>query len=107
MLRREFAMYMLAYNSIRKVSAEAARRRGIRPHEISFQHTRQTITEFFPRLHGAVDREHWIVSLLETVADVLVANRPNRIEPRTCKKRPQQFPPPTEPRHKFKSRNKK
>jgi hypothetical protein len=107
MLRREFAMYMLAYNSIRKVSAEAARRRGVEPHEISFQHTRQTITEFFPRLHGAVDREHWIVSLLETVAAVLVANRPDRIEPRTCKKRPKAYPPPDETRQKFKSRNNK
>jgi hypothetical protein len=107
MLRREFATYLLAYNSIRKVSAEAARHRGVKPLEISFTHTKQSIREFFPRLHGAVDREHWIESLLKTVAELLVANRPGRIEPYTSKKRPKDYPPPKENRHKYKQRKTK
>jgi len=101
MLRREFATYLLAYNSIRKVSAAAAHKGGKRPHEISFQHTKQSISEFFPRLHGAVDREHWIVSLLELVAEIRIAHRPGRIEPYTTKKRPKEYPPPTETRRKY------
>jgi hypothetical protein len=107
MLRREFATYLLAYNSIRQVSAEAARHRGVGPLQISFTHTKQSITEFFPRLHGALNREHWIVSLLETVAEILVGNRPGRIEPYTCKKRPKDYPPPKETRHKYKQRKTK
>jgi hypothetical protein len=107
MLRREFATYLLAYNSIRKVSAEAACHRGVKPLAISFTHTQQSILEFFPRLHSAVDREHWIVSLLETVAEILVGNRPGRIEPYTSKKRPKDYPPPKETRQKYKRRKMK
>jgi hypothetical protein len=107
MLRREFATYLLAYNSIRKVAWEAARHRGVKPLEISFTHTKQSILEFFPRLHGAVDRDHWIVSLLETVAEILVGHRPGRIEPYTSKKRPKDYPHPKENRHNYKQRKTK
>lgn len=38
---------------------------------------------------------------------VIVANRPDRIEPYTCKTRPKDFPTPTEPRAKYKRRKQK
>lgn len=105
MVRKEFATYVLAYNSIRKVGMEAAREHSLLPHQISFKHTLQSITEFFPRFHNRqCTLDHWLNAFLTTVAEVLVANRPNRIEPYTCKTRPKEFPPPKETRHSYKAR---
>jgi hypothetical protein len=107
MVRKELASYLLAYNCIRRVGAEAAREEGLDPYEISFKNTKQAITEFFPRLHQSCNLIHWIEGLLQTVASVIVGNRPDRIEPYTCKTRPKDFPTPKEPRAKYKSRKQK
>lgn len=98
MVRKEFAAYLLAYNCIRRVASEAARASGQHPHAMSFKHTMQTINEFFRRFHQHTDVNHWIISLLTTVAEVRVANRPNRIEPYTSKTRPKEYPPPKQTR---------
>lgn len=50
-VRKEFASYLLAYNCVRRLGAEAAVREGREPYEMSFKHTKQTLTEFFPRFH--------------------------------------------------------
>jgi DDE family transposase len=107
MLRKEFALYLLAYNCIRRVGAEAAREKKLEPYEISFKHTQQTINEFFPRLHQSHNLNFWIEQLLHTVAGVIVGNRPDRIEPYTCKTRPQDFPAPKETRTSYKKRKAK
>lgn len=104
MVRKEFAAYLLAYNCVRRVGVEAASLNHLKPHEVSFKHTMQTINEFFRRFHQASDVQHWITSLLSTVAQVIVANRPDRIEPYTCKTRPKDYPTPKEPRSRYKSR---
>lgn len=102
MVRKEFATYLLAYNCVRRVGKEAADAAGLQPREVSFKHTMQTINEFFRRFHHGCDLTHWLNSLLETVAEVIVANRPNRVEPYTCKTRPKEFSPPNEPRITYK-----
>ena len=107
MVRKELASYLLAYNCIRRVGAEAAREGELEPHEISFKNTKQAITEFFPRLHRSCSLIHWIDGLLQTVASVIVGNRPDRIEPYTCKTRPKDYPTPKETRAKYKSRKQK
>lgn len=107
MLRKEFALYLVAYNCIRLVGAEAARDQGLEPYQISFTHTKQSINAFFPRLHQTADRFQWVEQLLHTIAAVIVANRPNRIEPYSCKTRPQEFPHPKETRAQYKSRIKR
>lgn len=104
MVRKEFAAYLLAYNCIRRVGMEAAQASGLKPREISFKHTMQSINEFFPRFSHACDIDKWLTSLLITVAEVLVANRPDRIEPYTCKTRPKDYPTPKEPRSAYKNR---
>lgn len=103
MLRKEFATYLLSYNSIRRMGLEGARWGEQRPHEISFQHTRQSLNEFLPRFHQSQDRNHWLNSLLETLAEVPVAHRPDRIEPYTCKTRPKDWPPPQQTRQAYKA----
>lgn len=104
MVRKEFATYLLAYNCVRRVGKEAADAKGLKPREISFKHTMQTINEFFRRFHNGCDLSHWINSLLCTVAEVLVDNRPDRIEPYTCKTRPKEFRTPRELRSTYKRR---
>ena len=107
MVRKEFAAYLLAYNCIRRLGAEAARSSGLKPREISFKHTMQSINEFFPRVTHTRDIDRWLDSLLTTVAEILVANRPDRIEPYTCKTRPNGYPTPKEPRSVYKCRKKR
>jgi hypothetical protein len=103
MVRNEFAMYLLAYNCVRRVAHEAAAIHNVLPHEISFKHTLQTINEFFRRFHHT-NFTTWLTNLLDNLPQVKVANRPNRIEPYTCKTRPKDFPPTNEPRADYKRR---
>jgi IS4 transposase len=103
MVRKEFATYLLAYNCIRRLAYAAAAREKVKPHEISFKHTLQTTNEFFRRFHHS-DFTTWLTNFLETVAEVKVANRPDRIEPYTTKKRPKDFPHTNEPRADYKRR---
>jgi hypothetical protein len=107
MIRNEFMMYLLAYNAIRRVAAEAARDAKSPPSRISFQNTRQAINAFFPSLPRVRDVLHWLKHLLHVVASVSVGHRPNRIEPYSCKTRAQEFPPPKEPRARYKRRKQK
>lgn len=104
MVRKEFALYLLAYNCVRRLGAEAARKEGREPYEISFKNTKQTITEFFPRFHQSCNLSQWIEDLLQTIASVIVGQRPNRIEPYTCKTRPKDYPTPKETRQRYKNR---
>jgi IS4 transposase len=106
MVRKEFAMYLLAYNCIRRLAYEAAVRQKVRPHEISFKHTLQTTNEFFRRFHQS-EFTNWLENFLDTVVEVKVANRPDRIEPYTCKTRPKDFPPTNETRSDYKRRMRK
>lgn len=103
MVRKEFAMHLLAYNCVRRVAFEAATAHHVHPHELSFKHTVQTLNEFFRRFHQS-DFLPWLKNFLETLAEVRVANRPNRIEPYTCKTRPKDFPPTNEARSEYKRR---
>lgn len=103
MMRKEFATYLLTYNCVRRVACEAATEHGINPRQVSFKHTMQTINEFFRRFHQS-DLVAWVTALLSTVAEILVGNRPNRIEPYTCKRRPKEFPTPKVPRQTYKRR---
>jgi hypothetical protein len=46
MVRKELWVYLLAYNAIRLLMAQAAHSAGIHPREISFKHTVQMWTEW-------------------------------------------------------------
>jgi putative transposase len=106
LMRKEFATYLLAYNCVRRLAYEAAAAHNLQPHEISFKHTLQTTNEFFRRFHQS-DFTTWLTNFLATLAEVQVANRPDRIEPYTIKTRPKDFPPTNEPRSAYKRRQSK
>lgn len=61
-------MYLLAYNLIRQVMAEAAMKSGVSPHEIRFKGNLQTHNQFLPLLAEAVSLGHWYDSLLTAIA---------------------------------------
>ncbi len=97
-VRKEIWAYLLAYNMIRAIMAQAAYHHDIEPRQISFKGTMQTINAF-RGYHGTdlPDLPGWHDALLEAVAYHHIADRPNRIEPRAIKRRPKQHRLLTEP----------
>ena len=71
MVRKEIWAHLLAYNLIRGVMAEAARRHGLPPRRLSFQGARQMIEGFRVELNRAApggSRAWWAV-MLGAIAD--------------------------------------
>ena len=103
-VRNEFYMHLLAYNLIRQVMSEAALRADVCPHHISFKGAMQTLNKFLPTLKDCVSLPLWYDSLLDAIATHIVADRPDRIEPRCRKKRPKKFKNLREHRSAYKNR---
>lgn len=99
MVRKEFAMYLLAYNVVRGVQQEAARQRHVQPWQLSFTGALQTLCEFLPCFHQASSCETWLAQLLQFAAQLEVGYRPNRVEPYALKRRPKDYPPLQQPRN--------
>jgi len=106
LVREEIYGHLLAYNLIRGVMAEAARRHGVSPRELSFQGARQTIEAFRGEPGGATgDRgERLIEAALRAIAYHRVGDRPDRVEPRVVKRRPKAYPRMQVPRALARSR---
>ena len=86
MNEKELWVYLLAYNLIRLLMAQAASNAGVDPRTISFKHTSQTWTEWHSRGLGASQ------TMFALIAQVPVGHRPARIEPRQRKRRPKPYP---------------
>lgn len=102
-VRNEFWTHLLGYNLIRGVMASAARESGRLPWEISFKGTLQTLNQFLPILLSRISNEAWCKALLTAVATHIVANRPDRFEPRLVKHRPKPYSYLSKPRRSYKS----
>lgn len=87
MSEKEVWVYMLAYNLIRLLMAQAALQAGVSPRQLSFKHTAQIWTEWTVR--GLATAHHEI--LFRAIAQLRVGNRPGRIEPRARKRRPKSY----------------
>lgn len=100
MVRKEVWVHLLAYNLVRTVMAQAARRKRCQPREVSFAAAVQTVKAF-----------RWLLLLLNegklaTAAEALlvavgthqVGDRPGRCEPRKKKRRPKSYPRLMRPR---------
>jgi hypothetical protein len=105
MVRKEFAMYLLAYNCVRRIMVEAAIVAGVQPWQISFKGAWQSLTEFLARLPGCTDVEAWLEALLTVAAQTRVGDRPHRHEPYRIKRRPKEFPFLTQARAEYKKRH--
>jgi hypothetical protein len=88
---KELWVYMLAYNLIRLLMAEAAVQAGVLPRQLSFKHTVQVWVAWSQRQFLSVAPED-TAALFRLIAQIRVGNRPGRIEPRLIKTRPKPFP---------------
>jgi hypothetical protein len=96
MAQKEIWVYLLAYNLIRLMMAQAATLADCLPRCLSFKHTLQVWIAWDQR--AGTDREETLHGLFMLIAEQRVGNRPGRIEPRAVKRRPKAYPLLTIPR---------
>lgn len=91
MVVKELWVHLLAYNLIRLLMAQAAAASNVEPRQLSFKHTVQLWTEWTARKlpHRTVRHN---ADLWQLLAQVRVADRPGRVEPRRKKRRPKPYP---------------
>jgi hypothetical protein len=102
MVRKELAIYQLAYNLIRLLMGQAAETHGRDPHRLSFAGTRQRLEAMWPYLdlcRTPLQRCQLAQRLLEQIAADPLPDRPHRLEPRAVKRRPKNYRRLTRPRH--------
>jgi hypothetical protein len=94
MVRKEVWAHFLAYNLVRGVMAEAARRHGVEPRRLSFQGARQVLEAFRVELGHADVRAsgRLMAAAWRAIAYHRVGARPDRVEPRVVKRRPKAYP---------------
>ena len=97
MAQKEIWVYLLAYNLIRLMMAQAALLANCLPRQLSFKHTLQIWIAWGHCQVGGADADR-IDGLFVLIAQQKVGNRPGRIEPRAIKRRPKQYPMLTQPR---------
>lgn len=90
MCEKELWVYLLAYNLIRLLMAQAAQHAGVHPRQLSFKHTVQIWTAWMLHgLAGTVTARN--DTLFSTIAQLKVSRRPGRLEPRARKRRPKPY----------------
>jgi hypothetical protein len=94
---KEIWVYMLAYNLIRLMMAQAALANDCLPREISFKHTVQ-IWIAWTQHAMQIDSQDKFQGLFVLIAQQRVSERPGRIEPRAIKRRPKNYPILDKPR---------
>lgn len=90
MVRKEFYVYLLAYNLLRSLMWEAGTVYGVLPLRLSMHRTRQHLDNFIPQLlatSGNKRRRIYHI-LLAMIVHKPVLERPGRSEPRVRKRRP-------------------
>jgi putative transposase len=100
MVDKEIWVHFLAYNLVRKVSAQAALAQGKHPREVSFTASQQALNAVWSQwtLASAAERCAQGQQLLRALGKETVGDRPDRCEPRAVKRRPKQYRRLTKPR---------
>jgi hypothetical protein len=101
LLYRELLMHLIGYNFIRCLMAEAAAIHDVDLQRISFKGSLDTLRHYslvIARARSRVQRTQLINGLLEALASDPLPDRPNRIEPRSLKRRHKDFPSLMKPR---------
>lgn len=97
MVIKEIWIYLLAYNLIRLMMAQAALLADRLPRQLSFKHTVQIWIAWAEHRNGA-EHDDRLYGLFVLIAQQRVGERPGRIEPRAIKRRPKPYPLLTKPR---------
>ncbi len=102
MVRKEVWTTLLGYNLVRTTAAAAALLHGRQPRQISFTGTCQHLLSSWMVLSTAILDPKAALRLCQTllkrISQVVVANRPGRIEPRVLKRRRHRYPLMRKPR---------
>jgi hypothetical protein len=106
MVRKEIWGHLLVYNLLCAAMAQAALSQGVMPRQVSLQGARQTLTAFHSQLAQlpSTKREHTVHAVLHAIASHRVGTRPDRYEPRACKRRPKPYPLLRVPRQQARAR---
>ncbi|HEB87680.1 MAG TPA: IS4 family transposase [Gammaproteobacteria bacterium] len=91
MCEKEMWVYLLAYNLIRLLMAQAAMAADVLPRALSFKHTLQ-VWIAWNRCQFLSDGKEDIAALFLLIAQIQVGKRPGRVEPRVVKRRPKPYP---------------
>jgi len=97
MVQKEIWVYLLAYNLIRLLMAQAALLSNVPARQLSFKHTLQLWVTWLQIGCGCYSDEQ-LETLFFLIAQQTVGKRPGRIEPRVVKRRPKPFKLMTIPR---------
>jgi len=105
-VRKEILTHLLAYNLIRTLMWDAAKRHGVLPGRLSVKGTMQQADAHEDLLASATPAENGrlVTALLKRVAGQIVPLRPNRVEPRVRKRRPKNYRLMMQPRAQLKAR---
>jgi hypothetical protein len=104
MALKELLAGLVAYNVVRVMMAEAARRHDVDPARLSFKGTVDGLRQYCPRMvqaRSATALRRLERGLFRAVARDPVPLRPGRREPRAVKRRPKPFPLLTQPRRQY------
>jgi hypothetical protein len=104
MAEKELLAYLVAYNMIRCLMAQAVAQAGVEMDRLSFKGTVDAVRQYTPAIHKArskAQRQQICDELLRTIVRDLVPLRPHRQEPRAVKRRPKAYQLLNKPRHKF------
>lgn len=104
MAEKELLAYLVAYNLIRCLMAEAVAQAGVEMDRLSFKGTIDAVRQFTAAIHQArskAKRQQICHALLRTIVRDLVPLRPHRQEPRAVKRRPKAYQLLNKPRRQF------
>lgn len=104
MAEKELLIYLIAYNLIRCLMAEAVALAGVEMERLSFKGTVDAVRQYtlaIERERTKSKRRQLWNRLLATITSDLVPLRPERNEPRAVKRRPKAYQLLNKPRHRF------
>lgn len=105
MAGKELLAFLVAYNLIRCLMAEAVAHAGAEMERVSFKGTVDAVRNYAAEIRAARSRKKHAAlwrELIKTIAADRVPHRPGRTEPRALKRRPKPYARLTKPRHQFK-----
>ncbi len=88
MVIKEINAHLLAYNLLRGVMTESAKRAELTPRQLSVKGAMQAVESFTPAMMATDTGDVLYHAMLTTVSAHRVGNRPGRQEPRLKKRRP-------------------
>jgi len=94
MVHKELEMFLIAYNLIRCLMAQAAANHDVPLDRMSFKGTVDSVRQFslaIAQARSKKKQQHLILQLLEVMARDQVPDRPDRREPRAVKRRPKPY----------------